>query len=379
MANTVAEARDTEKMDSAGAQQEVTATHAPPSRPKRPSKGRVFQCTGYPDCNMSFTRSEHLARHLRKHTGERPFTCPHCAKSFSRLDNLRQHKQTVHACDPLSMHGNREEYADARLPQTPYHPSATSYNGRQLPPVLISPANSTSPNPRYQDSRSHQYMPHDNGLKIPTHQFKPKRRPRPLSLLNSFVDKSMQSTEHAITFLRPPLHSAPPIPFDKSRQMAPYPGTSHLAPSMVSPLSPLFHQSFSQMGSRPSSALPSITSQNNVTHLTSPYASSAFRFSAPNLNLPAALPSVKQLCLGSHNLSNSVLISDTGSSLSLSPSSAMEPAPAKPKEDKEQNRKTWLLGVLNDETSKPASKDKESNTSISGTRKATINSLLSPQ
>src|ERR1019366_3136747 len=32
----------------------------------------------------------------RKHTGERPFTC-HCGKQFSRLDNLRQHAQTVHA------------------------------------------------------------------------------------------------------------------------------------------------------------------------------------------------------------------------------------------------------------------------------------------
>ena len=33
---------------------------------------------------------------FRKHTGERPFTC-HCSKQFSRLDNLRQHAQTVHA------------------------------------------------------------------------------------------------------------------------------------------------------------------------------------------------------------------------------------------------------------------------------------------
>ncbi|KAF7330693.1 hypothetical protein MSAN_02449900 [Mycena sanguinolenta] len=31
-----------------------------------------------------------------KHTGERPFTC-YCSKQFSRLDNLRQHAQTVHA------------------------------------------------------------------------------------------------------------------------------------------------------------------------------------------------------------------------------------------------------------------------------------------
>lgn len=59
----------------------------------------VFQCQGFGDCRMVFTRSEHLARHIRKHTGERPFQC-HCQKTFSRLDNLRQHCQTVHSDKP---------------------------------------------------------------------------------------------------------------------------------------------------------------------------------------------------------------------------------------------------------------------------------------
>jgi C2H2 transcription facotor len=81
----------------------------------RPAPAKTFQCRGYGECRMVFSRSEHLARHirsahflfntfscplsscrLRKHTGERPFTC-HCGKQFSRLDNLRQHAQTVHA------------------------------------------------------------------------------------------------------------------------------------------------------------------------------------------------------------------------------------------------------------------------------------------
>ncbi|GAN00910.1 hypothetical protein MAM1_0003d00336 [Mucor ambiguus] len=62
----------------------------------RSSRPKLFQCKGYGDCNMIFTRSEHLARHARKHTGEKPFVCivPECKKAFSRFDNMMQHTQT---------------------------------------------------------------------------------------------------------------------------------------------------------------------------------------------------------------------------------------------------------------------------------------------
>lgn len=66
----------------------------------RKKKGQRFFCSGFPPCNLSFTRSEHLARHIRKHTGERPFQC-HCNRRFSRLDNLRQHAQTVHVNEEI--------------------------------------------------------------------------------------------------------------------------------------------------------------------------------------------------------------------------------------------------------------------------------------
>jgi C2H2 transcription facotor len=66
----------------------------------RKRKGQRFFCVDYPPCSLSFTRSEHLARHIRKHTGERPFQC-HCSRRFSRLDNLRQHAQTVHVNEEI--------------------------------------------------------------------------------------------------------------------------------------------------------------------------------------------------------------------------------------------------------------------------------------
>ncbi|KAG2021322.1 STE-12 alpha [Coprinopsis cinerea AmutBmut pab1-1] len=74
----------------------TTTTTAAGTKRYRPAPTKTFQCRGFGDCTMVFSRSEHLARHIRKHTGERPFSC-HCGKQFSRLDNLRQHAQTVHA------------------------------------------------------------------------------------------------------------------------------------------------------------------------------------------------------------------------------------------------------------------------------------------
>ncbi|ORX88155.1 hypothetical protein K493DRAFT_236985 [Basidiobolus meristosporus CBS 931.73] len=50
----------------------------------------------FPGCQMRFKRFEHLKRHFRVHTLERPYSCDveGCGKTFSRRDNLGQHMRT---------------------------------------------------------------------------------------------------------------------------------------------------------------------------------------------------------------------------------------------------------------------------------------------
>ncbi|CAZ85481.1 unnamed protein product [Tuber melanosporum] len=46
------------------------------------------------DCESRFKRPEHLRRHEKTHTGERPFSCTICGRRFGRNDNLQTHKKT---------------------------------------------------------------------------------------------------------------------------------------------------------------------------------------------------------------------------------------------------------------------------------------------
>ncbi|XP_038233556.1 zinc finger and BTB domain-containing protein 8A-like isoform X1 [Dermochelys coriacea] len=57
-----------------------------------------FKC---PFCTHTVKRRADMKRHLRCHTGERPYPCEACGKKFTRLEHLRSHFQTIHQAGKL--------------------------------------------------------------------------------------------------------------------------------------------------------------------------------------------------------------------------------------------------------------------------------------
>ncbi|KAI8088263.1 hypothetical protein BDF21DRAFT_412783 [Thamnidium elegans] len=98
---------------------------------------KLFRCTGYGNCDMVFTRSEHLARHERKHTGEKPYKCvvPGCSRMFSRFDNMMQHTQThekhkKHSAAEKDTHGYRNSVSNetpVKSEPIPWHESTPTF------------------------------------------------------------------------------------------------------------------------------------------------------------------------------------------------------------------------------------------------------------
>ena len=54
---------------------------------------KTFPCD---DCERVFSRFDNLSTHKRIHSGEKPFCCPYCGKSFSDMSAWTQHKKEQH-------------------------------------------------------------------------------------------------------------------------------------------------------------------------------------------------------------------------------------------------------------------------------------------
>uniref|UniRef100_A0A4W4FLJ1 C2H2-type domain-containing protein n=1 Tax=Electrophorus electricus TaxID=8005 RepID=A0A4W4FLJ1_ELEEL len=66
-----------------------------------PAKEKPFTCP-MENCDRRFSRSDELNRHIRIHTGHKPFQCRICLRSFSRSDHLTTHTRTHTGEKPFS-------------------------------------------------------------------------------------------------------------------------------------------------------------------------------------------------------------------------------------------------------------------------------------
>ncbi len=61
---------------------------SPVDNSMQPSSTRLYSCG---KCNKSYARLDHLSRHVRMHTQEKPYQCQICSKAFARADLLKRH------------------------------------------------------------------------------------------------------------------------------------------------------------------------------------------------------------------------------------------------------------------------------------------------
>jgi len=86
---------------------------------------KPFQCR---ICMRNFSRSDHLTTHIRTHTGEKPFACETCGRRFARSDERRRHMK-IH----LREQAKKDDEAKKALAAS--HPQGSPLPSRSPQPV----------------------------------------------------------------------------------------------------------------------------------------------------------------------------------------------------------------------------------------------------
>lgn len=73
--------------------QPQNASAANPRHTPNKSSKQTLRSKTCPVCDKTFTRATDMRRHLRSHTGERPYKCTHCGKSFLYSFDLKRHQR----------------------------------------------------------------------------------------------------------------------------------------------------------------------------------------------------------------------------------------------------------------------------------------------
>ncbi|KAM8847819.1 early growth response protein 1 [Synchiropus splendidus] len=124
-----------------------------PTRPsKTPPHERPYACP-VETCDRRFSRSDELTRHIRIHTGQKPFQCRICMRNFSRSDHLTTHIRTHTGEKPFACEicGRKFARSDERKRHTKIHLRQKDKKAEKATTVVVAaaPVSASSPASSY--------------------------------------------------------------------------------------------------------------------------------------------------------------------------------------------------------------------------------------
>ncbi|KAF9895291.1 hypothetical protein FE257_000195 [Aspergillus nanangensis] len=188
-----------------------------PKHSKSPVKAHL--CTR---CDRNFSRLEHLQRHERSHTKEKPYRCLGCPKAFTRKDLLSRHERLAHQeAQPDALAASSILNHPVEAPRT--RSEAVANTGGLLAPFATHQSSALDLNPPLDFalddevvrclSAMDDFPSFMDSVPIPTHPFSPTYQPVPLFFHDTEFPSEIgfgDDEQRHLTWLGDPLrHSAP--------------------------------------------------------------------------------------------------------------------------------------------------------------------------